>query len=1072
MTKKRRICLHSEPRTGHPRKHAPTWYYWPRRTVVALLVGCVAATTQAQITVSGSYSTTDESYWTGGGGTKNGTIGGDTDGWLTVEGDSVLKLKRAYFGSGSSGGTAYVTLTGGGELELSDAFYLGNNTGTGYLDILAGGKLYTPVLSYIGNGSSAVGEMTISGSDSLWEADGTVYVGYGGEGTLTLAALGGFDGVDLQIGANSGSGTLNVLGSGATAHSTLTLSGNLTIASGSSGLVSDGGFIDSSGNISVTGSLTLEGVGSEIDAVAVSISSSDGAANATIRDGAAVMVSSFNVGTADSASGSATISGDETTVTTSTFVVGTGRVEVLDGAAVTATATDVNAVIVGFESTEVGHLLVSGSGAELTSANRINIGANGTGTLDIEAGGVVNGVFGYIGLYEGGDATVTVTGEGSQLNIAEYDSEGNITRGSLSIGDHGTGRLYIEDGAVVNSADGYLADSSTGSATVEISDSGSQWNVNSDLKIGSYGTASLLLENGGYLQSDWASLGENEGAAGYVTVTGAGTEWSNGTLYIGRSGTGTFTVADGALVDGSRNAFLGRYQTGYGTATVTGADSEWRQAGILYVGVGQNGGTGILNVENGGMVTSGVGYLGYYSGSSGTVNVLGTGSKWRVSGDLYVGVSGAGNLSVSDGGSVTVDGMFDQSVDGSTIVDGGTLSFSHFRSDTASLGTISLSDPTGSSALTVGADDGVTSTFAGVIQDYSSGPGSIVKTGSNTVILSGTNTYSGTTTINAGEIVLGNALALQNSTVVLNTSNGLDLNGHDATLGGLSGSGNLALGAQTISVGSNDESSTYSGILSGTGGLAKQGTGTLTLEGANTYSGGTTINAGTLSAASDDALGSGTITLDGGTLALTASTTLSPDLTVNSGGGTLTATDPLSLSGNLSVDGTLTASNGLLLSGLVEGDGTFAGAVTVSGTLAPGHSPGTMSFTDIILTSDTIIQIELAGYTQGTDYDFLNISGTATLAGTLELSFLNDFAPSVGSTFTVASWTSHTGDFTSISGTYPDGYSFSATYGDTSLTLTTLTAAASAVPEPGTTAAILGAFTLATVIWRRRRQRA
>ena len=88
------------------------------------------------------------------------------------------------------------------------------------------------------------------------------------------------------------------------------------------------------------------------------------------------------------------------------------------------------------------------------------------------------------------------------------------------------------------------------------------------------------------------------------------------------------------------------------------------------------------------------------------------------------------------------------------------------------------------------------------------------KFGGGTVTLSDSNTYTGLTTIASGTLQLGNAAALQDSTVV--PSGGiLNINGYSAILGGLSGSGNLAIAAGTLNVGNNAASTTYTGVVSG-----------------------------------------------------------------------------------------------------------------------------------------------------------------------------------------------------------------------------------------------------------------
>jgi len=105
------------------------------------------------------------------------------------------------------------------------------------------------------------------------------------------------------------------------------------------------------------------------------------------------------------------------------------------------------------------------------------------------------------------------------------------------------------------------------------------------------------------------------------------------------------------------------------------------------------------------------------------------------------------------------------------------------------------------------------------------------------------------------------------------------------TAGSIAGAGNFSLGANQLFVGANNLSTTVSGTISGNA-VAKVGTGTLTLSGTNTYSGGTTISDGILEAAHKtagtiDALGSGPVTLDGGTLRVTVTGNLQNSITFN-----------------------------------------------------------------------------------------------------------------------------------------------------------------------------------------------
>lgn len=137
---------------------------------------------------------------------------------------------------------------------------------------------------------------------------------------------------------------------------------------------------------------------------------------------------------------------------------------------------------------------------------------------------------------------------------------------------------------------------------------------------------------------------------------------------------------------------------------------------------------------------------------------------------------------------------------------------------------------------------------------------SLTKGGAGTLILSGANTFGGFTRAALGNLTVANPLALQNSTVEMNTgftgSIGFDSGIRAATFGGLTGGKNFSLvnadtDGVTLTVGKNNASTTYSGSFDETGaispaGLTKVGTGMLTLTGISSYSGATTISNGTL----------------------------------------------------------------------------------------------------------------------------------------------------------------------------------------------------------------------------------
>jgi fibronectin-binding autotransporter adhesin len=164
-------------------------------------------------------------------------------------------------------------------------------------------------------------------------------------------------------------------------------------------------------------------------------------------------------------------------------------------------------------------------------------------------------------------------------------------------------------------------------------------------------------------------------------------------------------------------------------------------------------------------------------------------------------------------------------------------------------------------------------TFTNDIQ----GAGGFIKNGSGTVNFNFFNIYTGPTDINAGQISLGHFQGLLSTTVNLNINNGLNLNGFSAVIGNLAGTGNLNLGAVSISVGGNNTSQTYSGQFSATtGSIDKRGAGTWTLTAAGNSLGRFSVS-------------SGRTVLSGGSLTLTSTGTgFNRALTVgNVGTGTL-----------------------------------------------------------------------------------------------------------------------------------------------------------------------------------------
>ncbi len=260
---------------------------------------------------------------------------------------------------------------------------------------------------------------------------------------------------------------------------------------------------------------------------------------------------------------------------------------------------------------------------------------------------------------------------------------------------------------------------------------------------------------------------------------------------------------------------------------------------------------------------------------------------------------------------------------------------------TSVAGTLTLSGAATTAGFTLAVDGaGNTTKTAAAI----AGTGALAKSGGGTLTLSVVNTYSGATTINAGILRLGIANAVGSSSDVSVASGAtLDMAGRADTIGSLAGAGSVtstAGGSITLTT-ANASNTTFSGVISngsGTVAMTKGGAGTLTLSGANTYTGVTTINAGTLAIGADTALGTapgsatpGRLTFGGGTLQTTATFTLNSNRGIALTGAGTISTDS---STTLTYGGIVAGASSLSKSGYgtlaLSGTNTYTGATAVN----------------------------------------------------------------------------------------------------------------------------------------------
>ncbi len=284
---------------------------------------------------------------------------------------------------------------------------------------------------------------------------------------------------------------------------------------------------------------------------------------------------------------------------------------------------------------------------------------------------------------------------------------------------------------------------------------------------------------------------------------------------------------------------------------------------------------------------------------------------------------------------------------------------------------------------------GQTLTVGGAV----SGAQGITKQGAGTVILSSANSYAGNTTISAGTLKLGASNVIPDGTSKGNVTvtGTLDLNTFSETVNGLSGTGvvdTVAGGTPTLTVGSNDVSSTFGGVLQNTSGtlaLAKTGTGTLTLTNANTYSGSTLVSSGILLISHASALGgtaNGTVVSSGASLRTLTTLTVSGESLSLSGTGA--ANGAVNVGGNkiLTWDGPVS----LAADAKVHADGGSTINFTTNATIALGANNLNIDVNDVACSFAGNISGVGGSLTKTLGATTLTLSGTNTYTGN---TFLN-----------------------------------------------------------------------------------
>ena len=483
------------------------------------------------------------------------------------------------------------------------------------------------------------------------------------------------------------------------------------------------------------------------------------------------------------------------------------------------------------------------------------------------------------------------------------------------------------------------------------------------------GTGSITKSGAGNLTLS----GANTFSGGYLHTAGDVIVSNNsalGTAGAVMNGTGRIILSNGVNVSNSLTVTTGNPSLNYGIIHVESGSATWsgnvtlNQTGIPVGGLFACYGTQLTVT---GSVTGVIGSI--IQVRYGNVLLMGGGSGDRFN-------LGEGTINLGANNALPSNTDFTQDNDHFTTV----LNLKGFNQEHSSISSVVTSgshtitnNSSMPSILTLSGVKGTDATYNGTI----TGNLSIVKNGSTVQTISGTCTYTGSTTINAGTWKLGGSDKIPDASP-FSLSGTLDLNGFNETVSSLSGGSagivdNVSGGGTSLLTAGGDNSNTrFSGVMKNTTGtlsFTKVGSGTLILDGDNTLSGTTTISAGTLQ------LGNGG----------TSGSIASPSL-VNNGSLTYNHSNSSEYAGVISGTGPLTVQAGTFV---LSGNNTYSGGTTINfgATLQLGNGGSSGSITGNIVNNGTLIinrndAYTLNGNISGTGVVIISGLGTITLSGT------------------------------------------------------------------------------------------
>lgn len=948
----------------------------------------------------------------GGTGTYNlantSVAGGGLTGFGQGSG-SMSVAGRLYvggFNAGGANGTVNVNTTG--TLAVGSELQVGSGGSTGVLR-LENGAITGANWMDIGNGAGSSGTLHMSGGSITKTGSNHFIVGDNG-GTGVANVSGGTITVNNEFWVGQGggaNGTLNLSGSGAITNSSWVAIGRST----GTGLVnmSGGSWAKNGGGnyiIGASGSGTLAQSGGLVDVQTgiTWLGEANGSVGThTLSGSGEFRTSQYNLGVNGGATGNANLNGG--TLRTGQILGGNGTANVVfNGTQIIATANQA-AFISNLDSANIGNGGLKIDTQSFITGVAQNLAASGTG-----------------GLTKTGTGVLSLTGTNTFSGNTAVNA-GTLVGGSTDSlpGWNTPGKISVASGAALGGMLGASGFDETDFSTL--------------LSTATFSAgASIAIDSsiGDVIYTDDLSTKTSLGSAVGLVKTGA----NSLTLDLsGQTFTGGIRTESGKLVlDHGSNITYGGTLSGGGAVTVQGAGTTTLSGTGNQVGQLIANGTGGLNISTpGASITAQGGVIvgddteGHVSQSTGVVNVAG--------GELWIADSpgAVGEYSISGNAVLTVNNWLAigrRSGQGTLNMSGGTVNKTGGGNVTISTGTggNGTINQTGGVFNNTGSSTYVGESFTG----DGNGTWNLSGTGQANlaaVIIGNGGASNGTINLDGGEMTVTQISENTTGLSIVNF-NGGTLKAGAASAAFMQGltAGNVEAGGAVVD--SNGFNITINQALvdaGGNGGLSKDGSGTLTLGGANTYTGSTEVNAGTL------ALGAGGSIANSSTIDLAAGATLDVSAL-----GAWSLASSQTLVGNGTVNGTATIASG--------------------STIAPGNSVGELTFNNnLILAGTADMEVE-----DGTN-DLITVIGAMTYGGILDITNIGGPLTGYGwapTTFDLFDFASQSGSFSSINLPALDaGFTWTPfNYASGSISI---------VPEPS--AFVLGGLGLAGLLVRRRR---